>query len=80
MSNSTSYQQHLDTCGLECPMPLLKTKLALKQLKPGEVLWVTATDAGSWRDIKKFIELTSHILIDASDDDGRYQYWIQKGA
>jgi len=80
VSNSISYQQHLDARGLECPMPLLKTKLALKQLNPGEVLWVTATDAGSWRDIKKFTELTSHELLQASDEQDCYQYWIKKGA
>lgn len=61
-------------------MPLLKTKLALKQLSEGEVLWVTATDGGSWRDIRKFTELTSHELIQSSDADGLYQYWIKKGA
>lgn len=79
MSNSLPYQQHLDASGLECPMPLLKTKLALKTLVTGDVLWVTATDAGSWRDIKKFTELTAHELIAASDEDGCYQYWIKKG-
>ncbi|UTW49384.1 sulfurtransferase TusA family protein [Bacterioplanoides sp. SCSIO 12839] len=80
MSNSNSYQQRLDASGLECPMPLLKTKLALKPMQPGDVLWVTATDSGSWRDIHKFIELTHHTLINAEDNEGVYQYWIKKGA
>ncbi|KZZ44723.1 MAG: sulfurtransferase TusA family protein [Saccharospirillaceae bacterium] len=80
MSDSTTYQQHLDVTGLECPMPLLKTKLALKQLAVGQLLWVTATDAGSWRDIRKFTELTTHELIDSQNNDGVYQYWIKKGA
>ncbi len=80
VSNSNPYQQQLDASGLECPMPLLKTKLALKQLQPGEVLWVTATDAGSWRDIHKFTELTHHTLIKAEEENGCYQYWIKKGA
>ncbi len=80
VSDLTTYQQHLDASGLECPMPLLKTKLALKQLAVGEVLWVTATDAGSWRDIRKFTELTTHELMNAEDNDGVYQYWIKKGA
>lgn len=61
-------------------MPLLKTKLALKSLATDEILWVTATDAGSWRDIKKFVELTTHELVSSEEEDGRYQYWIKKGA
>ena len=80
MSNPIEFQQQLDASGMECPMPLLKTKLALKQLSEGEVLWVIATDSGSWRDIRKFIELTSHELLQATEDKGRYQYWIKKGA
>lgn len=80
MSDSISYQQHLDARGLECPMPLLKTKLALKPLQVGDVLWVTATDSGSWRDIKKFIELTEHELVAAEQQADCYQYWIKKGA
>lgn len=61
-------------------MPLLKTKLALNELPIGEVLWVSATDAGSLRDIPRFVELSAHDLLSAlEDDDGRYQYWIKKG-
>ena len=40
VSNFSEYQQHLDASGLACPMPLLKTKLALRDLAAGEVLLV----------------------------------------
>jgi TusA-related sulfurtransferase len=80
VSNSNHYHQALDATGLECPLPLLKTKLALKALAVDETLWVTATDAGSWRDIRKYIEMTNNELVDASDVDGCYQFWIKKGA
>lgn len=79
MSN-TVHHQFLDASGLSCPMPLLKTKLALKSLSEGEVLWVRATDAGSWRDIRKYVEMTNNELIEASDDQCYYDFWIKKGA
>ena len=79
MSNSLPFDQLLDASGLACPMPLLKTKLALKNLQAGEVLKVIASDAGSWRDIPKFVALASHELIASAEVDSQYLFWIRKG-
>ncbi|WP_419656908.1 response regulator, SirA family [Desulfosarcina variabilis str. Montpellier] len=46
--------QTIDTCGLSCPMPLLKTKKALKGLKSGQILEILGTDPGSKNDIPDF--------------------------
>ncbi|WP_233243622.1 sulfurtransferase TusA family protein [Bacterioplanes sanyensis] len=73
------HDQHLQAEGLACPMPLLKTKLALKTMAAGSVLWVSATDSGSWRDLHTFVELTSHQMLAAEQRDDVYHYWIQKG-
>ena len=40
--------------GLDCPMPLLKAKLALNRLAPGALLKVHATDSGSRKDFETF--------------------------
>ncbi len=80
MSNFPIHQQQLDASGLACPLPLLKTKMALKTMAAGEVLWVTATDSGSWRDIRKFTDMTANELLQAAKVDGSYQFWIKKGA
>lgn len=79
MSNLSDYQQHLDASGLACPMPLLKTKLALRELQPGNVLRVTATDSGSWRDIRKYIDMSGHELLAAEEVNGCYEFLIRKG-
>ncbi|WP_228344560.1 sulfurtransferase TusA family protein [Venatoribacter cucullus] len=79
MSNFSEYQQHLDASGLACPMPLLKTKLALRELSVGQVLLVTATDSGSWRDIRKYADMSGHELLAADEVNGRYQFLIRKG-
>ncbi|MEA1081797.1 sulfurtransferase TusA family protein [Marinobacter qingdaonensis] len=69
----------LDASGLRCPMPLLKTKLELNGMSPGQELEVIATDAGSARDIPAFIELSAHQLVSRSEADGQYRFVIKCG-
>ncbi|MEE3299757.1 MAG: sulfurtransferase TusA family protein, partial [Pseudomonadota bacterium] len=45
----------LDLSGLQCPMPLLKTKLALNNMLPQQILKVVATDPGSEKDFHLFV-------------------------
>jgi len=69
----------LDTSGLRCPMPLLKTKLELNSMTPGEELEVIATDAGSARDIPAFLAMTAHTLVEVSENSGQYRFVIKCG-
>ncbi|MBU1329978.1 MAG: sulfurtransferase TusA family protein [Gammaproteobacteria bacterium] len=68
----------VDATGLNCPMPLLKAKLALNQLVSGAVLKVTATDAGSQRDFRAFARLAGHTLVREEEDAGVFCYWLRK--
>ncbi|MBK8973579.1 MAG: sulfurtransferase TusA family protein [Hahellaceae bacterium] len=72
----------LDLGGLRCPMPLLKTKQRLAQIKPGERLLVTTTDSGSKRDIPSYLRLSEHVLEDMTEnaDTGQFLFLIVKGA
>lgn len=70
----------LDASGLQCPMPLLKTKLELNGMSPGERLLVIATDTGSLRDIPAWIALSSHQLLSQSEERGAYRFTIERGA
>ena len=69
----------LDTSGLRCPMPLLKTKLALNAMTPGEVLEVIATDAGSVRDIPAYLNLSHHHLVSQTETGGSFRFLIRCG-
>lgn len=60
-------------------MPLLKTKLELNSMTPGQELEVLATDAGSAKDIPAFLKLSCHDLVDASESDGCYRFVIRCG-
>lgn len=72
--------QKLDTSGLSCPMPLLKTKKTLSGMAAGEVLEVISTDPGSQKDIPKFGNKGSNTYLgNISADNGMIKYYIQKG-
>ena len=68
----------LDTCGLSCPLPLLKCKQMLNRMVPGEVLLLKATDPGSWRDIHSFADLSQHTLLSAEEVGDTFVYRIKK--
>ena len=68
----------LDTKGLQCPMPLLKAKRALKEMASGQRLRVLATDQGSVRDFRVFAEQSGHALLSSDEREGVYIYLLEK--
>ncbi len=70
--------RQLDTKGLNCPIPVLKARRAMKALAPGDVLEVEATDPGSVIDFRHFCNTTGHELIDSAEADGIYSFHIRK--
>lgn len=79
-SNRQKFTQQLDLRGLSCPLPLLKMKLALKQLGPGQLIYIETSDSGSWQDFHKFVEITNNELVSAKECDAYYQFVIKKGS
>ncbi|MBT6058957.1 MAG: sulfurtransferase TusA family protein [Gammaproteobacteria bacterium] len=69
----------IDLSGLQCPMPLLKAKLALNSMDSAQVLKVVATDPSSEKDFYMFVNQTDHQILDFQKDDSAYFYWIKKG-
>lgn len=70
----------LDARGLNCPLPILKAKKALKDLAQGETLKIVATDPGSVSDFAAFCRSTGNELLEQSEDGGVYTYLIRKSA
>ena len=68
----------LDTCGLNCPLPLLKAKQVLNRMASGERLRVLATDPGSQRDFRVFAEQSGHRLLVSEERDGVFSYLLEK--
>ena len=78
MTNTLAHDAVLDATGLNCPLPLLKAKMALNRMASGQTLKVIATDAGSQRDFRTFARLAGHELLREEDDAGTYLYWLRK--
>ena len=68
----------IDLSGLQCPMPLLKAKLALNGMDSTQVLKIIATDPSSEKDFYMFVDQTDHQILDFQKDDSAYFYWIKK--
>jgi len=68
----------LNAEGLNCPLPILKTKKALKAVPQGEVLTVTATDPGSVADMAAFCNQTGNELVAQSQDGNIYKFEIKR--
>ena len=70
----------LDTCGLACPMPLLKTKKTLKKMSAGKILEIQGNDPGSKNDIPEWGNKGGNQFLGMTDiDNGVTRYFIQKG-
>ena len=72
--------QTLDTSGLNCPLPILKTKKALKGMADGETLQILATDPGSVADIAAFCKQTGNDLIESAEEGGTYRFVIKNNS
>jgi rhodanese-related sulfurtransferase/TusA-related sulfurtransferase len=75
---SQRVDETLDCKGLACPMPVVKTKKAIGNLKPGQVLKVEATDRGSLADLKAWSERSGHQYIGSKEEDGVFHHFIRK--
>ena len=72
--------QALDARGLLCPMPVIKTAKAMKELAPGEVLKLTATDRGSIADIPAWAETTGNEVIEWHEEGDAIVFFLRKVA
>ncbi|MEJ2696636.1 MAG: sulfurtransferase TusA family protein [Candidatus Sulfobium sp.] len=68
----------IDCTGLNCPMPVVKTKKALSQIAAGQLLEVTATDPGSKSDIPALVRNMGSEIVETRDEQGSVFFLIRK--
>lgn len=71
----------LDTKGDLCPVPVVKTSKAIKQIDVGQVLEVLATDPGSMPDLAAWSKMTGHTLLASEEQAGTpkvFRFLIQR--
>jgi tRNA 2-thiouridine synthesizing protein A len=72
--------QTLDAKGLNCPLPILKARKALKDVPVGGTLEILATDPGAVADFEAFCRQTGNELVEHSVDDDVYRFLIKRAA
>ncbi|TCI47198.1 CoA-disulfide reductase [Exiguobacterium sp. SH3S2] len=69
----------LDTCGLQCPGPILEVNKKVAELGEGETLRVLASDPGFFADIEAWAKKTGNKLVSKQFVNGRVEAILQKG-
>jgi tRNA 2-thiouridine synthesizing protein A len=68
----------LNLKGLSCPLPIIKTAKAIKELAPGQLVEVFATDPGSVPDFKAWSRATGNPLVETSEEAGVFHFILKK--
>ena len=72
------FHRELDARGLNCPLPILKTKKALADMTSGQVLRVVATDPGAVRDFQAFAKQTGNALLAHSEENREFIFFMKR--
>tara|TARA_X000001036_G_scaffold428276_1_gene457859 strand:+ start:188 stop:442 length:255 start_codon:yes stop_codon:yes gene_type:complete len=78
-SEASMATQTIDTSGMNCPIPIIKAKKAIKTMDAGSTLEVISTDPGSVRDFEAFSRATGNELLESLEEAGVFRFVIQKG-
>ena len=73
-----NYDKELDTRGLNCPLPILRAKKALAELRSGQVLRIVATDPGSVKDFAAFARQTGNELLGSAEKDKEFEFFMKR--
>ena len=72
------HDREVDARGLNCPLPVLRTKKALNDMSSGQVLRIVATDPGSVRDFLAFAKQTGNELVEHGEQDGEFWFVMKR--
>ncbi|MBA4601921.1 sulfurtransferase TusA family protein [Thermoactinomyces mirandus] len=75
---SVKVDVQLDCKGLSCPMPIVRTKKAMDQLEPGQVIEVQATDPGSLADIQSWAKNVGHQYLGTKQEGDLLKHYLRK--
>jgi len=70
----------LNTKGLQCPLPVLRARKAIKAIAIGDTLTVEATDPSARKDFPAFCEATGNRLLSVVEEEGILRFVIERVA
>jgi tRNA 2-thiouridine synthesizing protein A len=76
--NNIKFDEHLDAKGLNCPLPVLKAKVALNKMRPGEVLYVEATDPHATIDFEAYCARTGHEIVRLLESSDLIEIYVKR--
>ena len=77
-AGTMDFDRELDARGLNCPLPILKSKKSLTDMASGQVLKIVATDLGSVKDMQAFCKQTGNELLSSAEDSKTYVFFVRK--
>lgn len=80
MTPTTHVDRYIDAKGQMCPMPVVNLAKAIREVQPGQVIAIMATDQGAKKDIPAWSEKTGNALLSVTEEDGVLTFYIQKSA
>ena len=78
MTDVIKEDQVLDCSGMLCPLPVVKTSKAIKQLDSGQILKMIATDPGAPPDMEAWARQTGNELLRSMEEGGNFVFFFQK--
>jgi tRNA 2-thiouridine synthesizing protein A len=72
------FDKECDARNLNCPLPILRCKKSLSEIKPEQILKIMATDPGSVKDFQAFCKQTGHELLQLDQEDSEFTFYIKK--
>lgn len=72
------FDRELDVKGLNCPLPILRTKKALAEMTTGQVLRVLATDPNAAKDFQAFAKQTGNQLLSNTEADQVFEFFFKR--
>ena len=74
----SAHDREVDARGLNCPLPILRTKKALNDMQSGQVVHILATDPASVRDFQAFARQTGNELVEHGERDGSFWFLLRR--
>ena len=75
---SIRVDSELDCSGMLCPLPVVKTSQAIKNIEVGQVLKMIATDPGAPPDMEAWSRQTGHEILESNEEDGVYIFYFKR--
>jgi tRNA 2-thiouridine synthesizing protein A len=72
------FDKELDARGLNCPLPILRTKKALNEMQSGQVLKILATDPGAVKDFQAFSKQTGNELLSHAEANREFVFFLKR--